>query len=269
MRVVSIDPAPKKPAVVFQGTGKPEQVQAIDLPTYCERLVQEPDLLLCWDAPLTGPPIDEGGYPAAYSQRPIEAFFSRSANGFKSPPGISVLPYSGCPHWAITRATVGLPRLGRFDTALDQLPFTLCDEHTSLVGKGRWIVETHPAIAIWLWCRDAGTPMDAQEISWVYKGRSPGRTIEELWSVLRAVWVTNGNGAISETVNKAETPKTDDDLDAIVGWVLGTMFVQGSKAVAVVGDKSTGAILLPAVDSIVENFRNFRSSLKFKSTIEG
>lgn len=256
MKVVSIDPAPAKQAVIFDGELR--RVTAAKLPSYCSRLAEDKDTLLCWDAPLTGPPNCDNAteFDAAFSQRVIERFFSRAATGFKAPGGISVLPYSGCPHWAISRACVGLPRVGRFDARDEALPYRLCENPPDSSGIGPWIVETHPAVAIWLWCR---SPKEKEDITWVYKGRNPGRTLQELWSLLLGIWATSQVPSITDVVNGLDVPNDDDELDVLVGWVLGMLLAQKHPSVTILGDLSTGAIVLPVVSSIVEKFAEFRS----------
>ena len=187
MKVVSVDPAPAKDAIVFNGIF--DRVPAPQLPGYCASLATDGDTLLCWDAPLTGPPSPdhENKFSSAYSQRVIERFFSCAVTKFKVPPGITVLPYSGCSHWAITRASVGLPRVGTFDKPLDALPFRLIENASFDHQNGKWIVETHPAVAIWLWCRNS--EKEADGLSWVYKGRKAARMVDEIWSILCGVWL--------------------------------------------------------------------------------
>jgi hypothetical protein len=127
MKVVGIDPAPKKGLTVFDGTDY--HVPVSDAARFIKDLTTNSDVLLCWDAPLTGPPLGavagrETGR-SAFTQRPIEAFFSRASTGYKTSKGISVQPYSGCPHWAISRSLIGLPRVGPFDARDEALPFRL------------------------------------------------------------------------------------------------------------------------------------------------
>ena len=117
MQVIAIDPAPKKDSTVFDGAAFLE-MDAPQLRRFLQaREHQNPETLVCWDAPLTGPrdPENAGNVAGDFSQRCIEQFFSRQVTGDKACPGISVRPYSQCPHWTITRSVLGLPRTGPYD----------------------------------------------------------------------------------------------------------------------------------------------------------
>ncbi len=54
MRVIAVDPAPKKGGTVFDGV-KYQNFRPIRLASYLEGLAEEASVLVCWDAPLTGP----------------------------------------------------------------------------------------------------------------------------------------------------------------------------------------------------------------------
>ncbi len=251
MKVVSIDPAPSKPAVIFDGQ-QFDTVSPSKLAAYCASLATRLDALLCWDAPLTGPASSHG----SFSQRTIEQFFSRRETGFKAPTGISVLPYSGCPHWAITRACLGLPICGDYEIDKGRLPFLLTTDASEIKPGRARVVETHPAVAIWLWCRDLEDDNDGQR-PWVYKGRKPSRTIEELWTSLTGIWRGIENHVVNDVIARIDRPTNDDELDAFVGWVLGTLLASGHKSVDILGDSCTGAIALPVTDELRKQFDTF------------
>jgi hypothetical protein len=260
MNVVSIDPAPSKRAIVFDGAY--HEVSARDLVEFCRELSQK-ETLLCWDAPLTGPSSSRG----SFSQRLIERFFSRSETGFKSPRGISVLPYSGCPHWAITRSCLGLPKCGDFDSPLSNLPFELVTDKASIEERRSFVIETHPAVAIWLWCRELEQQVeDNDQIrSWVYKGSNPSRTIEEMWTLLTGVWKKTNNQVILEAISSHNNvPDDDDKLDAFVGWVLGILIAYNDDSVGIVGDSLSGAFALPISAGLMKAFETFRQRNPFE-----
>ena len=154
MPVIAVDPAPGKESTVIDGTKflklSPRELR-LGMPS---GLVNE--TLLCWDAPLTGPgdPEPAGADPSDFTQRPVEKFFSRKETGFKAPKGISVRPYSGCPHWAISRSILGLPRTGPYDHGFDRLPFHLLPGAEEERAGRPSVVEIHPAVGAWLWCRE-------------------------------------------------------------------------------------------------------------------
>lgn len=252
MNVVSVDPAPSKDAVVFDG--RYHTVPASELVAHCASLSKDPDTLLCWDAPLTGPESSTG----SFSQRTIEQFFSRQATGYKTPKGISVLPYSGCPHWAITRACLGLPICGEYSAEGDELPFALTTDATEITSGRAQVLETHPAVAIWLWYRkvDGNSKADPDK-RWSYKGKNPSRTVEELWESLSEIWQATGNPTIQDAIARTAPPKDDDRLDAFVGWVLGTLLASDDSSVEILGDSNTGAIALPVTPGLQTQFNAF------------
>jgi hypothetical protein len=206
---------------------------------------------------LTGPSLNNEieALVGTFSQRQIEQFFSRTETGFKAPSGISVLPYSGCPHWAITRASIGLPICGEFDRSIEELPFRLLTDTREITPGIPRVVETHPAVAIWLWCRGLDDEDDPRP--WVYKGRKPTRTILEIWTTLSGVWAGTQVPKVVNTINNIEPPKNDDELDAIVGWVLGEFLVARLPSVGILGTFSTGAIALPIDDDLRTSFSTF------------
>ena len=54
MKVIGIDPAPAKGLHVYDGEHMHLPIRQVQ--TFFEETKAEQDLLLCWDAPLTGPP---------------------------------------------------------------------------------------------------------------------------------------------------------------------------------------------------------------------
>lgn len=248
-KVISIDPAPSKENTVCDGKSFREK-QAAQLRTMLEGVGR--NTLICWDAPLTGPqnPDQAGKAKRDLSQRCIESFFSRGVTRFKTPPGISVRPYSGCSHWAITRSLLGLPRTGPHDAKYEDLPFHL------LPGKDRnetprpTVVEIHPAVAAWLWCRGkSGFPKETEK--WSYK--KCARLREKMWDVIR-----NEARGVDCT-----DPEDDDDFDAAVGYLLGRLYLRdrdepvSGRSVILLGNRRTGSFLVPNVKGILTRWDEF------------
>ncbi len=248
VRVLAVDPAPGKGSTVFDGTAFSMKTGS-ELRTY----LNEPGnrtrgTLVCWDAPLTGPtnPASAGACPVDFTQRLIEQFFSRAETGFKTPRGISVMPYSGCSHWTISRSLLGLPRTGPFDYDYHQLPFHLLPPGPDSECRGRAsIIEIHPGVAAWLWCKDA------KDGRWEYK-KDVG-ILREMWSILlartRFRWTDR------------PTPENHDEFDAAVGYLLGSLYVgdrsgvpEVEHEVTILGDRSTGSFLLPAVPDLAQRW---------------
>src|SRR5690606_35698866 len=213
-------------------------------------LAERDDCLICWDAPLTGPYTASNGktHPKAFSRRPIEAFFGEKNLPYKPPKGISVLPYCGCPHWAMSQNLLGYPRIIQ-NTTTESSPFKLITT-SDTPTKGRYVVEVHPALALWLWCKDTGVHF------WEYK---KNRTVlNQLWSVFSEIPdVANTLGE----PNLLNPPKNDDEFDALISYTLGKLWLHDPTKVILHGDERTGAILLPNIEGIeLEN--SFRAFLK-------
>jgi Protein of unknown function (DUF429) len=211
--------------------------------SYINRLREKEHVLVCWDSPLTGPPISvvAGGESTGttFSKRPIESFFSRSATRFKTPKGISVRSYSGCPHWALSRSLLGLPQVGPFDSHIDSLPLARVNSDKP-PSTGRHVVEVHPAVALWLWTRKERG--EGSEISWDYK-KSPD-VMTEIWQVL------GGVTHVSHLLRSLPKPNSDDELDAIVAYLLGRAWLDECGAVVRLGNENLGSFLLPKVEGL-------------------
>ena len=253
--VISIDPAPSKTSTVCDG-GSFLEKDAGELRVLLDRLAQAgPNTLICWDAPLTGPrnPERAGETRKDFSQRRVDGFFSRR-DGFKTPKGISVLPYSGCPHWAITRSLLGLPRTGPYDAHYESLPFHLLPGADRRYEPRPSVVETHPAVAAWLWCKDEkDAPKDKG--GWLYKPKKNSDIRKWMWRVIhrktRSVTCPDPRGG------------DDDDFDAAVGYLLGVLYVRdrdkpkSRRKVILLGDRETGSFLVPNVDGLLDRWSCF------------
>lgn len=257
-RVIAIDPAPSKPSTVFDGV-RYSSMSAPDLRRLLDRIAaEEPETLVCWDAPLTGPTdlARPGSNAGDFTQRPVERFFSREATGFKTPKGISVLGYGACPHWTISRSLLGLPRVGPFDAPACRLPFALVAENGLSDRRRPAVVEVHPALAAWLWCRGKRSV----GAMWGYKDRNVAaadrRQIwQEMWEI------------ILECVAFARClppPDTDDQFDAGIGYILGEMFVGGDAGgvsrSTILGSADEGSFLLPHSDDLAAAWNHWRTS---------
>lgn len=257
MNVIGIDPAPAKKATIHgadcAGVRMGQDAwrcNAHRLPDLVRELsVRDGDLLLCWDAPLTA---GEPGQNDCYYSRPIERFFQKG--DWKTPDGISVRGYAGCPHWAVSQAALGLPRVGDFGPS-GNLPFQLIahdDPPRPTPGKKRkCVVEVHPAVAIWLWCVGEKEAPGRKD-SWKYKGmgKPQMRMRGRLWRTLKR----------RLKLKTDFSPKDDDELDAFVAHLLGTMWLEG-KGVVLLGDERTGSFLVPENVELLDGFKGFCRSL--------
>ena len=253
MRVIAIDPAPAKPSTMYSAQDSFRKIPGEKMRSTLKNL--KPPVLLCWDAPLTGPRNPEyAGRPSDFTQRRIESFFRQQKTGFKCPEGISVQPYAGCQHWTISRSVLGLPRVGSYDADFDHLPFLLLPDGQ---GESRGtevsqmdrscIVEIHPAVAAWLWCKEKLRPR-----SWKYKGNKALR--DQMWKevprhcddTLRA--------------NLPTKPESDDQFDAVIGYILGVKWLHGDADVVLLGDRESGSMLLPRTSGLCKAWGKFQDA---------
>ena len=208
--------------------------------------------LICWDAPLTGPKLNGGRSfrpEKNYSQRRIEAFFKTAYKpghdkklwGTNHVKGINVQPYCGCPHWIISRAVFGYPILGNFCTAQSDPKGKLqTQEAYSPSSGGKDIVEVHPALALWLMQPES----ERHQQDYTYKGKGAtaaerANAIERLFGGLKR-FVRNDAEARSVVKNVSVDDLSDDKLDALTAWVLGTLWSKNSGDVRLLGDEVDG-----------------------------
>ena len=245
--VISIDPAPGKKSTVFDGANF-QQLTAIELRGYIGRIARRKEaVLVCWDAPLTGPfdPAEAGAYQFDFTKRPIERFFSLRETGYKAPDGISVLGYGACPHWTISRSILGLPRVGPFDRQEEKLPLRLIADSSDKLQSRRSIVEIHPGLAAWLWCRSSREP----EASWHYKGNNEAsrQLRHELWDI-----VLERSGIEDDL----PYPDSDDEFDAAIGYILGKLITldgtQTPRRCLILGSREYGSFLLPNIPGLAD-----------------
>ncbi|MGC4049891.1 MAG: DUF429 domain-containing protein [Paludibaculum sp.] len=255
MRVVGIDVGPEKGAHIYdrEYSGARETSVIHKTPNLLAQYLAElpQDTLIAWDSPLTAASsTDQRGALIAsdLTHRVIEAFFSRSEYGFRPPAGISVRPYSGCPHWTISRRMLGLPRIGRYDFPNESLPFSLIVANVR-PGRGRHVVEVHPALALWLWFR-----REREGESWLYKEKHNTGIRHDLWNRLSRRF-----SVVRRSTFRSSNP-SDDELDAMAAGILAQCWYRGDDSVAVLGDAQCGAMLMPAVDGLQSAFAEFRSA---------
>lgn len=231
IKVIGIDPAPTKKSTVYDG---------IEFQTFCYKKLKEylndlkeqnEKILICWDAPLSF--STESFTP--FSKRNIEKFFSRK-EGSKTPPGISIMGYSSCPHWIISQYLLGYPRIS--DQSFNH-PFNLIFDNKEIAHA---ITEVHPAVAIWMWLLKGKIKIE----SWKYKKNK-----------------TDFNKIVNELKNQGILPtnlqiENDDRLDAFISWRLGADWIQNNNEVEILGDAVTGSFLLPYNQDVFDKFKNFQ-----------
>lgn len=260
IKVIGIDPAPGKQSTVYSEKDEDgfKSFYANELKKYLDE--QKAPVLICWDAPLTGPrnPDAEQILPGDYTQRQIESFFKQQ-QGMKTPTGISVQGYASCPHWAITRALLGLPRVGPYDTPWQDLPFQLLaseEDKTQSAPPGKYVVEVHPAVALWLWLR----PQD----DYVYK---PNKNTSKAKAKAKSLCFYRQLKKQFPQIKLPMTIANDDQLDALVAWLLGKLWVESHNEVILLGSMETGAMLLPQSEALMLKWKKFNCKLN-KNTVK-
>lgn len=236
--VIGIDPAPSKKSTVFDGK-EFHSFSHTKLKDYLDILGAKNNVLICWDAPLSFSLDNITEKTSPFFKRKIEYFFSQE-RGYKTPPGISVLGYAGCPHWAITQYLLGYPKISGFEKDFNP-PFKLIFNKEEKVSNS--IIEVHPAVAIWLWLKD-----DIKLNNWSYKKKKNESIRNTLIKVLKDKNIIPQNLEI----------KSDDELDAYIAWKLGIEWINNKGEVEILGNNETGSFLLPNKVEVFEKFRNFK-----------
>ncbi len=241
--------------------------------TELANLSSEEYAIVGWDAPLTGPPKPDDETNSLckgqLSDRGIEKALRRivvrkrtevkKQTGVK---GVSVRPFGGCSHWTITRNLVGLPRVGKWDRQEKCLPFHLLTED-ALLSKKSYIVEVHPAVALWLWVSEDNLELQRDESYFIYKGGSKKQEdqLKRRGEILDRVfkhWENNEATVrfMDDLDLKLETHRkliieSGDSLDAFIAMALVCLFVRSrtmqpdQRPVKLFGDRERGAMLLP------------------------
>ena len=218
-RVLGIDPAPKKPAAIWSDEGL-RRVPPIALRGNLEaQLTRSPGLLVVWDSPLAFDP-SEGFSDRAFDRAARAWVSAKVREGLIEPKAVSVLPFSSCPHWALSCQVLGLP----FGEGIGGLAAYSRESAKPDPRKG-FVVEIHPAVAlaaIWI-DRRIGQPFPR------YKGDKAER---------------DAPARIAAALEFPEEAGQDDDaLDAFMAYRLGTQLLTGEAAVF--GDDLGGGYLLP------------------------
>ena len=250
MKVLGVDPAPSFGGHVFDGCYR--RASTTRLAEELCGLGNTQASLHCWDAPLTGPPdpavtSDRRG---AFTKRPIETFFTKQQWGFKVPDGIAVQGFAGCQHWTISRHMLGLPRVGPWDAEWSTLPFNLLTNERP-TSRGHYVVEVHPALALWLWCGFGNNPWPGP---WTYK--RDGEVLTGLWHKLCDEVRAFDPDLLEQIVAPGE-PRDDDDLDSRIAWLLGKAWLNDTGDIRILGSLGQGSFLVPEVPRLREAFEGF------------
>ena len=265
--ILGIDPAPSKESVVFDGQ-EFHLYKAKNLKIYIESLIDNSDFLLIgWDAPLTAAIYDD---KINLYFRKIEKFFNSKL--LDIPNGISTLGYAACPHWTISQYIFGLPILNPY---LQNSSITQINSENELNQKGNYIVETHPALSIWILLKDKlKDKAEFKNNVWRYKGNKGKKENKERLSIfiekifdLEIVKNTIGDKNAENIKNeiKKSDSQMDDKLDAFICWLNVKLLYEDkfnikrnkNPNMKIYGDKNSGSFLLPYDKEIIEKLNEF------------
>jgi predicted RNase H-like nuclease len=137
------------------------------------------------------------------------------------------------------------------------------NEQLTSADKRASVVEVHPAVAIWLWYIGAGR----RPAEWSYKNIKVEKNSEnesktdfqERSKHIREGRVLAHWNAVCEIANLPKhlpTPTNDDELDAIIAWLLADRWMSGT-GVVLLGNQKTGCFLVPKIDGLLEAFSRF------------
>ncbi len=245
IKVIGIDPAPSKESTVFDGNNF-FPFSYIKLKGCLKKIKKENTenkMLICWDAPLSFS-ID---CSSPFTKRDIEKFFSQK-EGEETPKGISVMGYSTCPHWIITQNLLGYPQTNECNF---NHPYQLVFNQKDITLS---ITEVHPAVAIWLWCREENHGLT----NWNYKGKKEEneKIIDCLIEILKSKSIIDDE--VIKLIKEKPRKKQDDYLDAYIAWKLGQEWVTSNQNVMILGDSNTGSFLLPYSEKLFVKFNNYK-----------
>lgn len=227
---VGIDPAPSKDALVCCGNESFERVPARELVDFVEGLAAaHEDVLIAWDSPLS---FDAGN---GYSDRPVDKrvrkwIKGQIREGRLATGAVNVLPFAGCPHWAISCAALGLP----FAASAGGGRWRLAE---SANESGHRVIEVHPAVALARWWIAAGRTRPRPPLP-KYKGIKKADRAPALATIRDGL-----NHAFAHLAIPEAAIQDDDHLDAWVAWRMATDFDNGQAAW--VGSPSEGGYVLP------------------------
>lgn len=285
IKIIGIDPAPGKGGVAFDGErffnfiggevipeiggGKLRGGEGLTLfvKFWLEWSRREGvPLLICWDAPL-GRFWGGEKFPPL-TQRRIESFFRRK-EGIKGflPEGLSTAPFSTLSHWTISQLAVGYPQF--FKPAQEE--FQLIGENWREVWEGwrgggavegAWVVETHPAVAIWIWLLERGVKKGRFRYKKGGKGEEEERRenfrqiVEEfVEQKFKGIFLGEGGKLTAKVpkVRKVSENQLEDFLEAYICYQVAEGWVKRGEGYWI-GDRY-GGFLLPGNPVIGEGKR--------------
>ena len=222
VHVIGIDPAPVKPVVTFDGS-EFEPVEPADMRGWLDqRLREQPNTLIAWDAPLAFDPT------TSFYSRAVDKKLAAAA---RDEPSINTAHFANLSHWAITCHVLGFPfgEPPRGLQLVDAMPET---------PNAPLLIEVHPAFAVFLWWRSAAAEGPVPPYKRGGRAARLGaaeRLLAHVGSELR------GLDHLQAGLACGGVP-ADDLLDAVVAYEVGCRFVE--RTTETVGSLAAGFIVL-------------------------
>lgn len=196
---------------------------------------------MAWDSPLTFDPRH------SLSDRPIDRQICASLKDFdeelgipwtRGIGGVSVLPFSGCPHWAISCHVLGLPfrhRYGATSSGADWRDNLIVPESSDdLDSSAVCVLEVHPAVTLAVWWLEQCETTDFERQMPRYKGsKAPADGLRRLVDSLDSI-----DAEVADFC-----AKSDDHLNAWASWKMGYDLL--TDEACIIGNRQTGGYVLP------------------------
>lgn len=215
--IIGVDPAPLHIGVWDKDGGRsanPSQLREL-----LGDALSKPSnsLIVAWDAPLA---FNEVNFYIRRIDQIARTWKTQHVEaGHFAEGAVSILPFCGVPHWAISCSLLGLPFHGKAPKFR-----LLTESFDPSTEEGALVVEVHPAVALGFWWLDASIPEPFPR----YKRRK---------RVCRR---------IADMLSFPQDVDWDDNiLDAYVAWKLGTDLIRGEAVI--VGTAREGYFLLPSI----------------------
>lgn len=242
--IYGVDPAPGKGLTIWSADGLATK-KHLEAKSWLDGRVQRHQrMLIAWDAPISF------NSSISYYERPIEivmreffndkrrlGHFENKTYNEREPTNmaVSVQPFSGCSHWAITCDVLGRPFSG------NERRIAIANTRHDVSGRAVFAIEVHPAVTLGIWWleRHISEPMPA------YKGRKQKSLM--ICDKLKDLIPDNVKKEISGTIiKKSESkPSWDDILDAFVAYRMADDFMKGDAIW--VGNPVDGGFVLPKI----------------------
>lgn len=240
-------------------------------PERLKRLLKKDSLidsiLVCWDSPLLLYSEQDNVADLTFTKRKLEVFLSgkdcpgdenervNRHNKLKTPLGINTQGFAAVQHWAISQYLLKYPDVASKEQGISSKPFKLITSEAFKPKKpGKFLVEVHPAIAIWWWLEDNPSAKGDNFNGYRYKKNRHNVIDTEPNEMYKCVKRAIGDSMdeIGSDLPDENLITTDGHLDAAVAYILGELWTK-SEQVKLVGDRLSGAMLLP---SPIQNFWN-------------